>query len=162
MKIDRSQRNAALERYQRYAQQHELRRSSERQTIVDEVLALDSHFTVDVLHELLGIKGQRVSRATVYNTLQLLVEAQVLRKIVLGDTLECTYELATLPPHVHLMCTTCGKLKEVRDPGFVTFMNTRKYTAFTGHQYDLLVYGTCSTCARKRHRREAGRGVPKK
>ena len=35
MKIDRSQRNAALERYQRYAQQHELRRSSERQTIVD-------------------------------------------------------------------------------------------------------------------------------
>ena len=89
-----------------------------------------------------------VSRATLYNTLQLLVEARLVRRHVF-EGIQVQYEKAGNTPHSHLICTRCGKVKEVRDANFIAFMNARKFTAFTADYYSLYVYGTCSTCARK-------------
>ena len=98
-----------------------------------------------------------MSRATLYNTIHLLVEAQLVRRHVF-DGLQVQYEKAGNTPHSHLICTSCGKLKEVRDPNFIAFMNARKFTAFTTDYYSLYVYGTCSTCARKHKRQRGAKG----
>jgi Fur family ferric uptake transcriptional regulator len=95
-----------------------------------------------------------VSRATLYNTIQLLVEAQLVRRHVF-EGLQVQYEKAGATPHSHLICTSCGKVKEVRDANFISYMNARKFTAFTTDFYSLYVYGTCSTCARKMKKRKA-------
>ena len=143
-----------MQRFDRYMTEHGMRRSPERAAVLAEVLQSERHFSVENLYELLTLKGVRLSMATLYNTMQMLVDAHVLRKVVIGDSPECSYELDTLPPHMHLVCTHCGKMKEVRDPNLITFMRTRKYTAFTPEHYELVVYGICSTCARKRTRRK--------
>jgi Fur family ferric uptake transcriptional regulator len=100
--------------------------------------------------------GFRVSRSTVYNTVELLIEAKMLRRHVF-EGMQAQYERITLP-HTHLICTTCGKVKEVRDTNLAAFMNARRFNAFNADHYSLYVYGTCSTCARKLKR---AKHVPK-
>ena len=84
----------------------------------------------------------------------LVVEAQLVRRHVF-EGLQVQYEKAGATPHSHLICTSCGKVKEVRDANFIAYMNARKFTAFTTNFYSLYVYGTCSTCARRMKKRKA-------
>lgn len=136
------------EKFALFLESKKLRKTPERFAIVKHVLAFPGHFTIEML--LKSIEGDTfyVSRATVYNTVSLMVEARMLRRHDI-EGLPVQYEQADVPVHSHLVCTTCGKLKEVRDKYFVAFMNTRKYNAFNTSYYSHYVYGTCSTCARK-------------
>lgn len=141
-------REAYLKKFEQFLVKKQLRKTPERFAILRHILSFQSHFTVDELMNEMEADVFHVSRATLYNTVQLLVEAQLLRRHVF-DGIQVQYEKAGASPHSHLICTSCGKLKEVRDTNFITFMNTRKFTAFTPDYYSLYVYGTCSTCARK-------------
>ena len=67
-----------------------------------------------------------------------------------------------LLPHTHLICTTCGRVKEVKDTNFAAFMNARRFNAFNTDHYSLYVYGTCSSCARKSRRVKAENNKRKK
>lgn len=136
------------EQFSLFLESRNLRKTPERFAVIKHVLTFPAHFTIEMLLHSVESDTFYVSRATIYNTISLMVEAHILRRHDI-EGLPVQYEQASVPPHSHLVCTTCGKLKEVRDNHFIAFMNTRKYTAFNTHYYSHYVYGTCSTCARK-------------
>ena len=139
--------NPVVRKFNEYLDSHGMRRTAERYAILNRIMGINGHFTIEQLQQMIEGDGFRVSRSTVYNTVELLIDAKMLRRHVF-ESMQSQYERVTLP-HTHLICTTCGKVKEVRDPNFAAFMNARRFTAFNTDHYNLHVYGTCSTCARK-------------
>ena len=93
-----------------------LRQTSQRDQILETIFASDEHFTPDELFERLRNAGTRASRATVYRTLGLLVEANLIHEIELGDG-QTTYDPNFIdhPDHNHLVCVDCGKVVEFED-----------------------------------------------
>ncbi len=93
-----------------------LRQTGQRDEIVEVIFATDEHFTPDELFDRLRAAGSRASRATVYRTLSLLVEANLIHEIELGDG-QTTYDpnFVDHPNHNHLICVDCGKVVEFED-----------------------------------------------
>lgn len=141
----------AIKKFSDFLEAKRLRKTPEREAVLECITAINKHFTVEELNELMEKQNYRLSRATLYNTIDLLLECNILRKN-LFDGMKPQYEMFSDIPHSHLVCTSCGKVKELRDNNVSAFMNARKYTAFTRSYYTITVYGTCSTCMRRRKR----------
>ncbi|TAG07673.1 MAG: transcriptional repressor [Verrucomicrobia bacterium] len=93
-----------------------LRRTNQREAIVQAAFSQDEHFTAEELFERARKIDRDASRATVYRTLGLLVEAGLLREIDLGGS-QTTYDPNFLdkPSHNHLVCIDCGRVVEFED-----------------------------------------------
>jgi len=93
-----------------------LRRTGQRETIVKAAFSKDDHFSAEELFDRVRKTDANTSRATVYRTLSLLVEADLLREIDLGDN-QTTYDPNFLdkPSHNHLVCIDCGRVVEFED-----------------------------------------------
>ena len=155
-----SSNNPVVRKFNDYLDAHSMRKTTERYAILSRIMGINGHFTIEDLQNMINGDGFRVSRSTVYNTVELLIDAKLLRRHVF-EGMQAQYERITLP-HTHLICTTCKKIKEVRDPNFAAFMNARRFNAFNTDHYSLYVYGTCSTCARKAKRARATEDKKKK
>ncbi len=131
--------------FNQFLEKKQLRKTAERAAMLQRILAFDKHFTIE---DIISHTKPAISRATAYNMLTLMLQARLLVKHHFPDTIE--YELAGRPRHSHQICTTCGKIKEVRDTQLITTLNTRKYTAFNLSHLAIYLYGECSTCARRR------------
>lgn len=93
-----------------------LRRTTQRERIVDAVFSRDEHFTAEELFDRVRKIDGETSRATVYRTLGMLVEADLLRQIDLGES-QVTYDpnFHDKPSHNHLVCIDCGRVVEFED-----------------------------------------------
>lgn len=109
---------AIREKLEAFIRRKRLRRTGQRDRIVTEIFSKDEHFSADELFERVRHKDKNTSRATVYRTIALLVEADLLREIDLGDD-HATYDpnFVDRPSHNHLVCIDCGKVVEFEDPG---------------------------------------------
>ncbi|MFD0893415.1 transcriptional repressor [Luteolibacter ambystomatis] len=107
---------AVLDRLDTFIRKKGLRRTGQRDVIVRAAFASDDHFTADELFERVSRTDSTASRATVYRTLSLLVEAGLLREIELGDNHK-TYDpnFVDKPAHNHLVCIDCGRVVEFED-----------------------------------------------
>lgn len=108
---------AIREKLDEFIRRKGLRRTSQRETIVKAAFSRDEHFTADELFDRVRKVDAETSRATVYRTLGLLVEADLLREIDLGEN-QTTYDpnFHDRPSHNHLVCIDCGKVIEFEDP----------------------------------------------
>jgi Fur family ferric uptake transcriptional regulator len=104
------------ERLDAFIQLKGLRRTGQREKIVKEAFSKDEHFTAEELFDRVRKTSTDISRATVYRTLGLLVEADLLREIDLGEN-QTTYDPNFLnkPSHNHLVCIDCGRVVEFED-----------------------------------------------
>ena len=127
-----------------------LRKTPERFTILEKIFSLNKHFEVDTLHEMLEEDSFHVSKATIYNTINLLNECGLVRKYSF-DNQQAKYGKVTsnTTNHFYLICTECGKIKDIKDLEFSAYMNARKYSSFTTKYFQLYVYGVCNNCVRK-------------
>jgi Fur family ferric uptake transcriptional regulator len=93
-----------------------LRRTQQREFIIESAFSKDEHFSAEELFDRVRKTNANISRATVYRTLSLLVEADLLREIDLGDN-QTTYDPNFLdkPSHNHLVCIDCGRVVEFED-----------------------------------------------
>lgn len=142
---------SAEEKFDEYLRQHRRRRTDERKTIMQVVMKLDGHFTADELYARMHQADYPVSVATVYSTLELLADCGLVVKQRFSDKASC-YEVASSSGnsvHHHLICSICGKIKEVRDQAITDLLNSRRYTGFTPRSYSLTIYGVCTACSRK-------------
>lgn len=145
-KIKQSVRNTFTE----YLHSKKLRKTPERYAILDKVFDMTDHFYIESLYSALEDEAYHVSRATVYNTIELLIDCGLVRRHQFNNQ-PAQYEKITGVGnnHHHLICTQCGKIKEVKDPELIKTMNARRYPTFHTSYFAIYVYGMCSRCQRK-------------
>ena len=127
-----------------FLKQKKLRKTPERFAILDEIYSRKDHFDVDSLYISMQDKNYRVSRATVYNTLDLLVECDLVTRHQFGQS-QSQYEKAFgFRQHDHLICTDCNKVVEFCDPRIQNIQNTvGELLEFEVIHHSLLFYGNC-------------------
>ena len=91
-------------------------------------------------------------KATLYNTLDVLVDAGlVVRHQITVQSVQ--YELRIYADtHLHLVCTRCGTMRELRNSALKADMRNLKVSRFTPEYYCLYIYGLCSKCKFKQQR----------
>jgi Fur family transcriptional regulator, ferric uptake regulator len=106
----------AAEIFRTFLKQGKNRITPERFEVLDAALEHDGHFGADDLFIKLKNLKSKVSRATVYNTIELLAQCDLLSKRNFGDNLtryESNFKKQT---HDHLICVDCGKIVEFSEP----------------------------------------------
>jgi len=137
---------AIHEYFTKYLREHKHRRTPERYAILEHVYSYEGHFNADILYNLMK-QDYRVSLATIYNSLELLVDCKLIIKHQLGGQY-AQYERAfgnnTL--HHHLICTNCGKVKEFSDKPIRVAIQSKAFAHFKMSHYSLYLYGICGKC----------------
>ena len=129
-----------------YLELNNHRKTPERYAILQAVYSMDGHFTLDELGQKLNEDYKfPVSRATLYNTLNLFMELRlVMRHRFQGSTkYEACYEGDS---HCHQICTVCGKVTEVKTPKIAEAIDNLHLKRFRKDGFTLYIYGICSTC----------------
>lgn len=142
------QKKTAQDVFAEYLAQRKLRRTSERMFILEKALTMKKHFTADQLHASVECDGYHVSRATVYNTLDHLLESGLVIRLRFADGTSHFEMAENASGHLHLVCTRCGKVSEVRDAELMRMLAVRRYRSFQARHFDLTVNGVCSKCRR--------------
>ena len=104
------------ERFKRYVYAHNGKVTNERLALLRALYENDGHFSVDQLLELMQQQSFRISRATVYRTLDLLVNSGLIRKLIIEGQ-DTRYESSlTSGHHDHIICIDCHKITEFFSP----------------------------------------------
>ena len=123
------------------------KRSSKRDLILNVFLRQEGHLSADDLVDLLRREDHRTSRATVYRTLQWMVDAGIARKVDFGEgrfRFEHSYRH---PRHFHLICKSCNRSFEFLSSDIEAIVEEIAAARnFTQRQSVLQIYGTCEEC----------------
>lgn len=142
----------ARERFREYLRERSQRQTPERFAILDALYETGDHLDADTLYMRLKQKGIRVSRATVYNTLDLLVACNLVARHQFGS-LQARYERAySYWQHDHLICQDCNEIFEFCDPRLHAIQEMiGEIYGMKVEQHALTLYGRCQRegCERK-------------
>ena len=138
--------SAVVQILDNYLEMNNQRKTPERYAILRAVYNMVGHFTIDELGVKLAEEDKfPVSRATLYNTLNLFLELRlVIRHRFQGTTKYEAYRSGS--NHCHQICTVCGKVTEVDVPDVVESIEALHLKRFRKDGFSLYIYGICSVC----------------
>ncbi|MEE9431596.1 MAG: transcriptional repressor [Melioribacteraceae bacterium] len=134
----------AHEQFRKYLKQKKHRITSERFEVLDFALDYNGHFGADDLYVQMKTKKSNVSRATIYNTLELLAKCELLAKRNFGDGLTRFESSFNRKNHDHLICINCGEIVEFTSSkvqGIVDKMCVE--LGFENAGYSFNIFGKC-------------------
>jgi Fur family ferric uptake transcriptional regulator len=126
------------------------RYTDQQRDMVRYIFSQHNHFDADHLIDDMKGAGFHVSRATVYRTLNKLVDAGLLRRLDVGPRMFYEHDYG-YPQHEHLYCQTCGKMIEFQNPAInqvIADVCRQNHFQNTGHSF--IIRGTCAECNRAR------------
>jgi Fur family transcriptional regulator, ferric uptake regulator len=124
-----------------------LRRTSQRDLILETFLATEEHLTSEALHGIVHKKDPTIGLTTVYRTLKLLVDAGLAREVRFGDGKTYYEHHYNHEHHDHMICTGCGKVIEFFSPEIEALQDQMASNfGFTATHHSLRLWGHCSEC----------------
>lgn len=102
--------------FRKYLQRSGLKLTAERQAVFDELFARHEHLEPDEILVRLRGKGKKISRATIYRTLELLFDSGIVGRVRTGESGYRYERLRAGEHHDHLICNGCGRVIEFFEP----------------------------------------------
>ena len=102
--------------FEAYLGQNGHRKTPERFAILNQIYSYDGHFDVDTLYEVMSNSPYRVSRATLYNTIELLLDCNLVRRHQFGDQSAQYEKCHRIKQHDHVILADTGEVLEFCDP----------------------------------------------
>jgi Fur family transcriptional regulator, ferric uptake regulator len=132
----------------RYLREQGLPVTQQREAVADALFASDEHLSVDDIERRLRDAGERIGKATIYRTLDLLVKSRLVQEHDFGEGFKrYEHRLSRQPDHDHLICLECGGVTEVKSPEIRELQSrVAGDTGFLPSRHKLEIYGLCAAC----------------
>lgn len=140
----------AIQKFREYIKEKGLRNTPEREVIIEEIFTIHNHFDVDELFLRLRNKKKRISKASLYRTIPLLIDSGLIKEVYFENGHLHYEHIYGHKHHCHLRCVTCGRIVEFADDKIMSIQAKigKKYGfAITSHRFELLGY--CPQCEQK-------------
>lgn len=135
------------EKFKHYLQSKGLKFTPERQAILNCIFASDKHFEAEELLIDMLQRDRRVSKATIYRTLALLVQGGLLREVIFGEKHAHYEHVHDHEHHDHLVCSGCGNIIEFTDERIERMQDeVCKKNKFKAITHRLQITGLCKDC----------------
>ncbi|MEX2526647.1 MAG: Fur family transcriptional regulator [Gemmatimonadota bacterium] len=132
----------------RYLREQGLPVTQQREAVAEAVFSSHEHLSVDEIEQRLRVDGERIGKATIYRTLDLLVRSQLVEEHDFGEGFKrYEHRLSRQPEHEHLICMECGRVTEFQSPELAGLeARVREEFGFHPARHRLEIYGLCSEC----------------
>jgi Fur family ferric uptake transcriptional regulator len=150
-KVPDTKKNEGYEKVKKtfiqYLDQTKHRKTPERFNILKEIFNYKGHFDVDSLYFVMKSNKYRVSRATIYNTVELLIDCKLLIKHQFGEKFAVYEQTFEVKHHDHFICIECNTITEFTDTRLVEIEKdiTNSLNA-TSIRHSYYIYGICHQC----------------
>jgi Fur family ferric uptake transcriptional regulator len=140
---------ALLERFRRFLRDHRQPVTRQRDLVAQIVFLSEDHPSVDVIIRRLRERGEAVGTATVYRTLDVLVESGLVRAHDFGEGFKRYEPLSAQTHHEHLICQRCGSVVEFQNERLERMLPIiADEHAFQHSRHRVEIYGVCRDCLR--------------
>jgi Fur family transcriptional regulator, ferric uptake regulator len=150
MADSRDQFENEREIFRSFIQRSGLRRTGQRDLIMDIFLRTEEHLTIEDLHRLVQRSDPSVGHTTVYRTLRLLTEAGLAREVRFGDNKTYFEHHYNHDHHDHMICTGCGRVIEFFSEAIEALQEEMaEQLNFVPTHHSLRMWGICADCQKK-------------
>jgi Fur family ferric uptake transcriptional regulator len=148
------------ELFVRYLRSRGMRVTAERRALLRSIFAQHRHIDADEVLAAARAEGYKISRATVYRSLELLVECGLVHKVRLGAHRFVFEHVHPGQSHDHLACRSCGRIVEFVSPGISALLGEIcRAHEFEPRANQLQILGLCRECAARESEPEIAAGA---
>lgn len=134
--------------FRRYLKDQGLPITQQREVVADVMFNSAEHLSVEDIEAKLRERGERIGKATIYRTIEILVRSGLVEEHDFGEGFK-RYEhlFGQQPEHEHLICTHCSKVVEFQRPEVIRVQDeiAAQY-GFLPTRHKLEIYGICPDC----------------
>ena len=146
-RLAKAEEAALLDRFRRYLRDHRQPVTRQRDLVAQVVFLSEDHPSVESIRRTLKERGEHVGLATVYRTLEVLLQSELVRAHDFGEGFKRYEPMAAQAHHEHLICERCGRVEEFQNERLERMLPIiADEHGFQHQRHRVEIYGVCREC----------------